>query len=325
MPSPLLNTSLEAQSLNSRPASTSFNPPFWLRNTHVQTIGSSLFARSPTLSAGRRIELVTSENVCLEAFLHGESNPGRQVILIHGWLGSADSSYVLTTAVDLLGAGFRVARLNLRDHGDTAHLNEDMFHSARTKEVVEACEQLNAIATARTGSTPGALIGFSLGGNFALRVCAHTSLPALAICPAINPETSCTAIDNGPAVYRRYFLRKWYRALAAKSAAFPQRYDFSNVQNRSNVLELTNLFIGNHLPYASSTEYFNAYRIWPDSLQGKPAKIIAAKDDPVIPWQSVAELDGAVEVLLTERGGHCGYVPKHWMTQQMLEFLGAPS
>ena len=122
-------------------------------------------------------------------------------------------------------------------------------------------------------------------------------------------------------MYRRYFLRKWYRALAAKNAAFPELYDFTAVQKRTNVLELTDLFIGNHLPYQSSSEYFNAYRIHPESLQNKPAKIIAAKDDPVIPWQSVAELRDVAEVLLTERGGHCGYVPKRWMTDQMLEFL----
>jgi len=317
--------------MNAEPNNTteSFKPPLWLRNTHVQTIGSSLFTRSPEIGTGRRIELVTSEDVRLEAFLHGEANPHRQVILIHGWLGSADSSYVLNTAADLLQAGYRVTRLNLRDHGDTAHLNETMFHSARTREVVEACEQLAALTTetdknseaSAKNSLTSAVIGFSLGGNFALRVCAHTDLPALAICPAINPETSCTAIDEGPAVYRWYFLRKWYRALAAKAAAFPERYDFSTVQNRTNVLELTNLFIGNHLPYPSSSDYFNAYRIRPESLQGKQAKIIAAKDDPVIPWQSVAELSPVTEVLLTEHGGHCGYVPKAWMTRQMLEFL----
>ena len=214
-----------------------------------------------------------------------------------------------------------MTRLNLRDHGNTAHMNEDMFHSARTKEVVEACEQLTGLGSGANESPGSVIIGFSLGGNFALRVCAHTGIPALAICPAINPETSCTAIDEGPAVYRHYFLRRWYRALAAKAAAFPERYDFSAVQNRTNVLELTNLFIGNHLPYPSSSEYFNAYRIRPESLQGKPAKIIAAKDDPVIPWQSVAELSSATEVLLTDHGGHCGYVPKAWMTRQMLEFL----
>lgn len=299
------------------PLIDTFNPPLWLRNAHIQTIGASLFTRTPVLPPAQRLELTTDEGVRLEVFVHEvptatPSQPG-QVILLHGWLGSADSSYVLTASSDLLAAGHRVLRLNLRDHGDTAHLNEGMFHSARIKEVVDACSQL--------ADRPTALIGFSLGGNFALRVCAHTALPALAICPAIDPEVSCTAIDEGPAVYRKYFLRKWYRALATKAAAFPALYDFSHAQNRSNVLELTNLFIGSHLPYPTSTEYFDAYRIRGEMLANKPAKIIAAKDDPVIPWQSIAELAEDVELVLTERGGHCGYVPRPWIAEQMIRFV----
>ncbi len=293
-----------------------FAPPLWLRNTHIQTIGSSLFARPPKLPPSSRRLLVTSEGVKLEAFLHDatDQNAGdRQVILLHGWLGSADSSYVLTAAADLLAAGYRVVRLNFRDHGNTAHLNEEMFHSARIKEVVEACVQL--------ADRPTALIGFSLGGNFALRVCAHTSMPALAICPAIDPASSCTTIDKGPAVYRNYFLRKWYRALATKAAAFPHIYNFSEVQNIKTVLQLTDKFIGGHLPYPTSTDYFNSYRIRGEMIAGKPAKIIAAKDDPVIPWQSIAELQRDVDLVLTERGGHCGYIPGDWLRNQLLAFL----
>lgn len=296
-----------------------FDPPLWLRNTHIQTIGSSLFARTPRLPETTRRELITTEGVRLEVFSHEvepgvEEQPG-QVILLHGWLGSADSSYILTAAADLLAAGHRVLRLNLRDHGNTAHLNKEMFHSARTQEVVDACVQL--------ADRPTAIVGFSLGGNFALRVCANTSLPALAICPAIDPEVSCTAIDEGPAVYRHYFLRKWYRALAAKAAAFPALYDFDHVQNHTNVLALTNEFIGGHLPYPTSSEYFAAYRIRAEMLADKPAKIIAAKDDPVIPWQSVATLAATAELVLTERGGHCGYVPRQWIVSEMIEFARA--
>jgi len=289
-----------------------FEPPLWLRNTHVQTIGSSLFAGKSELTTASRRVIETEDGIKLEAFVH-EADSEQQVILLHGWLGSADSTYIRGAAADLTAAGYQVVRLNLRDHGETSHLNEEMFHSARIKEVVDACVQL---ADRSTG-----LIGFSLGGNFALRVCSHTDIPALAICPAINPSISCTAIDNGAAVYRYYFLRKWYRALARKAAAFPDLYDFSQVQNTKTVLELTNKFIGGHLPYPSSEEYFNSYRISNEMIKGKPAKIIAAKDDPVIPWQSVAELQDSVDLLLTDYGGHCGYMPGFWLGDQMLEFL----
>lgn len=293
-----------------------FDPPMLLRNVHVQTIGSSLFARKPALLPSTTRLITTEDNIKLQAFVHEVPTgkpKNRQALLLHGWLGSADSTYILKTTANLLAAGYRVIRLNLRDHGDTAHLNEEMFHSARIKEVVDACLEL--------ADRPTGLIGFSLGGNFALRVCARTELPALAICPAIDPASSCVAIDQGPYVYRNYFLRKWYRALDAKARAFPDLYDFSSVQNIKTVIELTNRFIGGHLPYPSSQEYFSAYRIRSDMLTGKKARIIASKDDPVIPWQSVTPLQDHVKLVLTERGGHCGYVPGLWLHNQTLDFL----
>ena len=59
-------------------------------------------------------------------------------LLLHGWEGSIESSYMRLTAARLLHAGFDVFRLNFRDHGDTHHLNEALFHSNRIDEVVNA-------------------------------------------------------------------------------------------------------------------------------------------------------------------------------------------
>ena len=65
--------------------------------------------------------------------------------------------------------GFEVVRLNLRDHGATHHLNRELFHSCRLPEVVGAVRAL----ALRFPGMPLVLAGFSLGGNFMLRVAAH--------------------------------------------------------------------------------------------------------------------------------------------------------
>src|SRR3546814_5106505 len=62
--------------------------------------------------------------------LHGlhTTLPGMQprglALLLHGWEGSTESSYMRMTAVQLLRRGFEGFRLNFRDHGDTHPLNE---------------------------------------------------------------------------------------------------------------------------------------------------------------------------------------------------------
>ena len=70
------------------------------------------------------------------------------------------------TAARLLVRGFDVFRLNFRDHGDTHHLNEGLFHSNRIDEVVRAAVALSE----RYPIRPLVAAGYSLGGNFALRM-----------------------------------------------------------------------------------------------------------------------------------------------------------
>ena len=83
------------------------------------------------------------------------------VMIIHGWLGSADSSYVSPLRMHC-SAGYHIARLTLRDHGGTADLNEGLFHSAMTDEVVAAEFIMDDFGCSKAG-----LVGFSMGGNFA--------------------------------------------------------------------------------------------------------------------------------------------------------------
>src|SRR3546814_19349350 len=96
----------------------------------------------------------------------------------------------MACAVD--AAGYSVFRLNLRDHGGSHHLNRDFFHSARINEVLGTIKAVQAFDTA----TPLYVIGFSLGGNFALRVGLqgpaaglHPRM-AIGISPAINPRAT---------------------------------------------------------------------------------------------------------------------------------------
>ena len=113
-----------------------YRPPRWLRNPHLQSVlGSSALRRRRGLRALAISGAVTAEHIVdggegvrLQGFL--SQMPGREprglVLLLHGWEGSADSSYMRLTAAQLLARGFDVFRLNFRDHGDTHHLNEDL-------------------------------------------------------------------------------------------------------------------------------------------------------------------------------------------------------
>jgi predicted alpha/beta-fold hydrolase len=239
------------------------------------------------------------------------------VILLHGWEGSADSSYVLSAGTRLFESGYSVFRLNFRDHGDTQALNEGLFHSCRIGEVVNAVKNIQA----RHAADRLFLVGQSLGGNFAMRVAVRARAAGIslsrvvAVCPVLQPQSTMQALERGPWIYRHYFLSQWRRSLRAKAAAFPQSYDFGSLERFRTLTETTNFFVHEYTEFSSLDDYLEGYAITGSVLAGLdvPTALIAARDDPVNPSRDLARLARPDTLAVTELpfGGHCGFVESY--------------
>ena len=309
-------------------ADSAYRSPRWLRNPHLQTLLGSSPIR--VLRGGRELRKLRAvhEEHLIDAGngirLHGVHStlPGRPArglaLLLHGWEGSAESGYMRLTCARLLERGFDVFRLNFRDHGDTHSLNQELFHSNRLEEVLQA-----ALTISRTWATqpplPMVVAGYSLGGNFALRVALNAPRVGLrlsrvaAVCPALDPDRTTTAMEQGLPFYERYFLRKWTRSLRRKRDLFPQHHAIDEEQLGSRRLRsLTAWLVARHADFADVDAYFDAYRISRDRMAALqvPADILTSADDPVIPvddfhhWQLPA--DAYVEI--AAHGGHCAFL-----------------
>lgn len=320
----------------------SFRPPPGLRNAHLQSLlsrlpwhGRSVARRAAGLIAcAERLTLDCGDDVRLAGFLSRATGKARGlVILLHGWEGCADSSYILSAGAGLHAAGFDVFRLNLRDHGDTHGLNEELFHSCRIDEVVNAVARLQQILEpARL-----VLVGQSLGGNFAVRVAVRGPGRqididrVLAVGPVLNPVSTMRALEEGLWIYRHYFLRRWRQSLYRKAALFPSLYEFGDLSRFSTLTETTEFFVRHYTDFGSLDAYLNGYAITGDRLQdlSVSCRLILAGDDPVIPAADVAVLarPEALEIDITEHGGHCGFVEDFgmtsWVDRQILEDLSA--
>ena len=261
-----------------------------------------------------RNEVTGPEGVRLEYWLDAQPAPRPLVAILHGWLGSANSGYTLSAAMQLHAAGFNIARINLRDHGQTAHLNEELFNSARITEVLHTINH----AIGEHGQSGAGVMGFSLGGNFALRIAKKLPIPTLAICPAIVPRATMDAIDSGWTGYRYFFVRKWHAALRAKQAAFPDRYDFTSALRLNTVSALTDLFVRDYSKYQNTDEYFDRYDLSGSSLRGTSATILATDDDPVIAKQQFDGLPAELDIRFTTTGGHCALL-KNWRLQSFAD------
>lgn len=301
-----------------------YRPPWWLRSPHVQSLlGSSPMRvrRGARMLAalGTRAEAVVldaGEGVRLQGVFNPPpaGEPRGLALLLHGWEGSSESSYMRLTAARLLAAGFATFRLNFRDHGGTHHLNPGLFHSNRIDEVVRA-----AVAVAeRYPIRPLVAAGYSLGGNFALRIALRAPAAgialgyALAVCPIIDPAVGLYGLETGPWFYQRYFLHKWRRSLLRKQHCFPDEHYFEPRDLAGDLRGLTRALVLRHTDFGSLDNYLDGYSIAGDRLAGLavPATILTAADDPVIPVRNfrTLRLPPTVELDITAHGGHCGFI-----------------
>jgi hypothetical protein len=303
------------------PVTEELRPPLWLRNPHVQSILATTFVRrprieheaAPLVGAARELLLDCGDGVRLQCFISRppQSN-GSPVLVLHGWEGSAESIYVLSLARLLFERGFEVVRLNLRDHGETHHLNRDLFHSCRLPEVIGAVRALQGHFPGR----PLCGVGFSLGGNFLLRVAARARASSLdlariiAISPVLEPTETLVALETAMPGYQGFFVRKWRRSLRKKQAAWPGSYDFEEVGG--GLREMTAELVRRHSEFATLEEYLNGYSITGERLASLavPADILTSLDDPMIPAGALARLahPAALTVTVTRYGGHCGFI-----------------
>jgi predicted alpha/beta-fold hydrolase len=304
-----------------------FHPPRWLANPHVQSVLPSLPLRRGTIERRAAAMMAASRPLVLDCGdgvrLMGqyadppaatERAPRRIAVLLHGWEGSSESLYVLSVAELLHQRGFAVLRLNLRDHGGTHALNQELFHSCRLPEVVGAIARLQALYPGHSLS----LAGFSLGGNFCLRVGARARAAGLriarivAVCPVLDPATTLDALEHGPAIYRRYFMVKWRRSLRSKQAAWPDHYDFSELIGNPSLTGMTERMVLRYTDYPDLATYLRGYAITGDVLESleTPTHVITSRDDPMILARDLDRLarSSAFRLTVTQHGGHCGYM-----------------
>jgi predicted alpha/beta-fold hydrolase len=306
-----------------------------LKNPHVQSVLSSSpwrrragATRLAALGASSQVHVLDLPGgIRLAGMYTAAPTPradGALALLLHGWEGSAESSYIQQSAAELLAAGVAVFALNFRDHGQTHGLNEGLFHSCRLQEVIDATRAVHR------HYRPGrfAVAGYSLGGNFALRLALAAEaeqLPidaAFAVCPPVDPSAVLRELETGPPFYHWYFMRKWRASLRRKRALFPHAHAFGDDILHRDMRGLTQWLVGQHTDWPDEEAYFGGYSVAGARLSALrvPTRILAAADDPVIPIASLRglQLSDTATLEICEHGGHCGFI-RDWQLHGFAE------
>ncbi len=303
-----------------------FSTARWARNPHLQTLFGSLSLRvwgANEMADATRDVIVEAGSGARLLGCHSQHTgrrPRGLIILLHGWEGSADSTYMRSTGRFFYRQGYDIFRLNLRDHGPSHHLNRGLFHGALTEETASAVENVCRLLP----DGPCYVIGFSLGGNFALRIALRqTTAPisnlkeVFCISPALDPHKATLAIDAGFPVYRRYFLAKWKRSLRKKQRLFPDLYNFDDILHHGTCMALTEAIMPWYPEYADYRDYFRRYTLTGGALSSLtlPVTIFTSEDDPVVDAADFHRLpeNPHLHLSVEKWGGHCGFLdPFPW-------------
>ena len=235
----------------------------------------------------------------------------KKVIFFPGWLGHKDSKYLIPLADLLHINNFDIIRIHPLDHGDTEHLNKDFFRATDIQTLIEALEFIGK----KYQNNEIHLIGFSLGGNIALRISACESINFLkstvVISPVIDPEISMRAMDNTSWILKKYFVNKWRRTLRRKM----RLHNISNVEESlkyKDLEKMTEFFTKNFSPHKNVKELFAGYAITQDTINQikNNTLIYSSVDDPCVPIKPLYSLDQTNNVKFKPQqyGGHCGFI-----------------
>ncbi len=199
-----------------------FRPVRWLPSRHLQTIVPTLLG-APEVAEALRAEVrtvaVDGENAVQLHVTRPEVAAGAaargSLLLVHGLAGSVRSKDVLRVAAAALRRGWTVARLNLRNCGETESLSTSLYNAGQSEDIGATLADMDAAGLPR----PFAVLGSSLGGNTVLRYAATAGggCGADAVV-ALNPPIdlrACAEVINRPdnLIYQAYFTRSLCRLL----------------------------------------------------------------------------------------------------------------
>ena len=232
-------------------------------------------------------------------------------------------------------AGFAIVRADLRNAlGETPSIG--VGHAGRS-------EDLNTILDHVTREAPGraiALIGYSLGGNVALKALGEMAdsprgelLAAVTISVPIDLSAACTAIDAaGNWMFRRYFVTRLKRIVERRQREGRGDYGEIDLRDVESIREFDGRLVAPLCGFESAEDYYrrsSALRLIGDIHV--PTLLIQAVDDPFVPFaayeDSAVAANPAVSLLATPHGGHAGFwgrrgidPDRFWAEHRAIEF-----
>jgi predicted alpha/beta-fold hydrolase len=305
-----------------------FEPLF--KNPHVSTVLANFWPREYEFSRfpiENQLLQTDQDTQVLVQTQRPHTEPVAHVVLLHGLEGSGEAGYIRSMAWDLLQAGFIAHRFHMRSCGGTEHLCKTLYHGGLTSDLRVFVESLHG---ERSG-LPVFLIGFSLGGNVALKLAGEPGAAELVrgVCSISTPIDLAAGVrrigrlDNR--IYERRFLKRMRKRLHATG-----RYSRKELAAARTLYEIDDKITAPSFGFKGADHYYatQSAQVYLERIR-VPTLLIQAKDDTFIPFQSfqhpAIKSNPYLRLLATEHGGHLGFLSRRgarfWLDEVAIEFL----
>lgn len=317
-----------------------FRPPRWARGGHRQTLlgywcrrwlSWPLPAENIVVDAGGDVRLLLRAS-----WQEGAREARPALLVIHGLGGSDGSPYVLSTGRLAWARGWHVVRANMRGAGDSQPLCPRLYNAGLDTDLLGILDAVSRVCPRV------AVVGFSLGGSLCLLALARNRgriSPALrgvaAVCPPLDLAACADALGRpSNRLYQRYFMKNLRRSYRFRQRLRPDLYAAGLERGLETVRQFDEVVTAPYGGYRDADDYYARSSAGPRLADiDRPALILAAQDDPMVPSDSVARwplpASGRVRREITPTGGHVGFVAPtkapgfFWAAQRALDYLGA--
>jgi uncharacterized protein len=307
-----------------------------LRNPHLLTIVANFAVRRlDTVRFPVEERLYQTEDD-VRVLVHSQQPGGQargQVLMVHGLEGSSNAGYMRSMSQLALEAGYGIHRTNMRSCGGTESLCKTMYHAGLTGDTQSLARQIRA---ERGG--PLFLIGYSLGGNVALKLAGELGENAAGVidgvCAVSTPIDLAASVQKMSGrqnfLYERRFVSRLKERVERRAQTLPGVYDLTALRACRTVYEFDDRITAKFFGFGSADRYY-ATQSSINFVAGirVPTLLVQAKDDPLIPFESfnhpAIHSNPHIRLLAVEHGGHLGFLakraPRFWVDRVLLRWL----
>jgi predicted alpha/beta-fold hydrolase len=253
------------------------------------------------------------------------------VIVLHGLEGSSGSGYVQHMLLRVRARGWAALAINARSCSGEPNRQLAAYSSGDTRDLSWLVKSLKG---------PLYAVGFSLGASVLLNFLARDEaankiLGAAAVSAPFDLAQGAQFLDSGSLISRQYlnfFLPKMKAKLREKAARLGKHFTLSlpAIEAVTRIQDFDALVTAPTFGFASAQEYYARCSTGPVLEKIRtPTLLLSSRDDTLAPpaLPQSAHQNHSLDILLTERGGHVGFLggtlfrPTFWAEDRVAEWL----